>query len=138
MKVVFDTCVIIDILQKRDPFYKEAVKLLHAVSNRHIEGIITAKSLSDIYYLLRKNLCEEDVRKVIETLNDLFILVDTFASDCELALSSKMTDYEDAIMVETAIRVKADCIVTRNTKDYKESKIKIFSPKELCNEISLN
>lgn len=48
----------------------------------------------------------------------LFHLLDTTSLDCRKAISSEISDHEDAIMVETAIRSEMDCIVTRNVKDY--------------------
>ena len=135
MNIVFDTCVIVDILQKREPFCEDAVNL----SNQQINGIITAKSLTDIYYLLRKSLNEQAVRELLSNMTELFDIVDTTGADCKLALISDMKDYEDAIMVETAKRMKADGIVTRNLKDYQTEDVKIYSPgvlKQIIQELS--
>ena len=60
---------------------------------------------------------------------------DTFSTDCQLALGSPIKDYEDAIMVQTAIRIGADCIVTRNLKDYRLASLPIFSPEEFLKNI---
>ena len=59
MTVLFDTCIVIDVLQKRTPFCDQAMRLLEAVSDRKINGVLTAKSITDIYYLMRKNLHNE-------------------------------------------------------------------------------
>ena len=48
--------------------------------------------------------------------------------DCRKAISSEIGDYEDAIMVETAIRSEIDYIVTRNVKDYTKSSVKVCEP----------
>lgn len=99
MKVLIDTCVIVDILQKREPFYPAAMKILLAVSNKKCTGILTAKSITDIYYILRRSIHNEnEVRRLLHILFSLFNVADTFSTDCELALSSMMKDYEDAIM----------------------------------------
>lgn len=89
MKVLIDTCVVVDILQKREPFYQAAMELLLSVSNRKCPGILTAKSITDIYYLLRRSIrSEEEVRKFVRILFTLFDVKDTFSTDCELALNS--------------------------------------------------
>ncbi len=89
MKALIDTCVIVDILQKRDPFYTAAMEILLAVSNKKCTGILTAKSITDIYYILRRSIHnEQEVRKLICVLFTLFEVVDTYSIDCELALSS--------------------------------------------------
>lgn len=48
--------------------------------------------------------------------------------DCRKAISSEISDYEDAIMVETAVRSEMDCIVTRNAKDYEKSSVTVYDP----------
>ena len=57
-------------------------------------------------------------------------MADTSASDIFHALASETSDFEDAVMIETALRFHADCIVTRNIKDYKKSPVPIYSPEE--------
>lgn len=134
MKVLVDTCIVVDILQKKEPFYQDAMGILMLVSNRKLEGVLTAKSITDIYYILKRSIHnEEEVRKLIRILFILFEVKDTFSADCELALGSPVIDYEDAIMVQTAIRIDADCIITRNIKDYKASTIPVLSPEQFLN-----
>lgn len=41
--------------------------------------------------------------------------------------------FEDAVMTETAIRSKMDCIITRNKKDYTKAGIPIYDPIEFWN-----
>lgn len=131
MKVIVDTCVILDALQNREQFYETAQELILHISDKEFTGILTAKSITDIYYILRKSLHDNtSAREHIRKLYTLFDVTDTFAADCELALYSETADYEDAIMIETAKRIGADCIVTRNQKDYTKSKIPVYSPEE--------
>ncbi len=47
-----------------------------------------------------------------------------------------MKDYEDAVMVQTALRIGADCIVTRNLKDYKLSSFPVYSPEQFISELA--
>ena len=136
MKVVFDTCIVIDVLQRREPFCADAMKLVNAVSDQTITGILTAKSITDIYYLMRKNLhSEEAARELLGKLFILFEVEDTYSVDCHGAIASPVIDYEDAVMVQTAKRVGADCIVTRNRKDYAKSDVPFLSPQELLGKI---
>ena len=131
MRAVIDTCVIIDALQNRDPFADDAKAIFLAVANRHCNGFISAKSVTDIYYLLhRYTHSDKDTRSILNTLFRLFDLLDTTGVDCRKAISSDISDYEDALMVETAIRSGVDCIVTRNLKDYAHATIPIYHPSE--------
>ena len=129
MKVLIDTCVIIDALQSRRPFYEEAQKIFIYAASQKFEGYITAKASSDIYYLTHRcTHSEMETRKILSKLYTLFHLLDTAALDCRRAISSEMSDYEDAIMVETAIRSEMHCIVTRHVKDYEKASIKVYTP----------
>lgn len=73
---------------------------------------------------------DQDTRKVLSKLFSLFGILDTTGLDCRKAISSEMTDYEDAIMVETSISNEIDCIVTRNIKDYSKASISVYTPDE--------
>lgn len=129
MRVLIDTCIIIDALQSRVPFAEDAQKIFLYSANKKFEGYITAKSSADIYYLTHR-LIHSDVetRKILSKLYSLFHLLDTTSLDCRKAISSEISDYEDAIMVETAVRSEMDCIVTRNVKDYMKSSVKVYEP----------
>ena len=126
MRVLVDTCVIIDALQSRVPFAEAAQKIFIYSANKQFEGYITAKSVTDIYYRLTHS--DAETRKILSKLFTLFHLLDTTSLDCRKAISSEIGDYEDAIMVETAIRSEMDCIVTRNVKDYTKSSVKVYEP----------
>jgi len=129
MKVLVDTCVIIDALQSRVPFAEVAEKIFIYSANKQFEGYITAKSVTDIYYLThRLTHSDAETRKILSKLFILFHLLDTTSLDCRKAISSEISDYEDAIMVETAIRSEMDCIVTRNVQDYMKCSVMVYEP----------
>lgn len=131
MKALIDTCVIVDVLQKREPFFETSMQIFVAVAQQQCIGVLTAKSITDIHYLLRRSLHDEEkTRTLLRTLFALFAVEDTCAMDCQLAMSSLTKDYEDAIMIETAKRLRLDCIVTRNLKDYMVADIPVYTPKE--------
>ncbi len=111
-------------MQSRVPFAQAAQKIFIHSANKQFEGYITAKSITDIYYLTHR-LTHSDVetRKILSKLFTLFHLLDTTSLDCRKAISSEIGDYEDAITVETAIHSEMDCIVTRNVKDYAKSSV---------------
>ena len=127
MRILVDTCVIIDALQSRAHFAEDAQKIFLYSANKRFEGYITAKSVTDIYYLThRLTHSDAETRKILSKLFTLFHLLDTTSLDCRKAISSEMADYEEAIMVETAIRSEMDCIVTRNVKDYAKSSVNVY------------
>lgn len=136
MRALIDTCVIIDALQSRQPFAKDACTLFLAAANNQYIGCITAKSSTDIYYLMHRfTHNDKESRAVLTKLFMLFELIDTAGMDCKRAIPSEITDYEDAIMVESAIRTETDCIVTRNTKDFEKSELPVYTPGEFLKKL---
>ena len=102
-----------------------------ASANRSFQAYITAKSCADIYYIThRATHSDEKTRQILAKVLYLFTPLDTTGSDCRQALISNMSDYEDAIMAETARRSHMDCIVTRNIKDYTASSVPVLSPED--------
>ena len=131
MKVLIDTCIVIDALQNRVPFSENAQKIFLLVAEKQFCGYITAKSLSDIYYITHKATHDDKTtRNILLKLLSLFCIADTTADDCRKAISSPVSDYEDAIMIESALREKMDYIVTRNITDYTRSSVPILDPEK--------
>lgn len=131
MRAVIDTCVIVDALQSRAPFCKDAQSIFLLCANRQFEGFLTAKAITDIYYLTHQQTHSgKATRDILTKLCALFGLLDTAALDIRKAISAEIPDFEDAVMVETAVRSGADCIVTRNTRDYSKAPIPVYAPAE--------
>lgn len=131
MKAVIDTCVIVDALQCREPFCKDAMSIFLLCANRQFDGLLTAKAITDIYYLTRRQThSDKETREILTKLCTLFGLLDTTALDIRKAITAETSDFEDAVMIETAIRSGTDCIVTRNTRDYAQAKLPVYTPAE--------
>ena len=137
MRVLFDTCIIVDFLLNRKEFADEAEKVIIPVTEKMFYGFITVKSLMDTHYIIKKYLHDEEkTREILNILLQSFILVDSTKQDAINALTSDIKDFEDALMVETAKNIKADYIVSRNIKDFKKSVIPTVTSKQLLSIIS--
>ena len=129
MKVLIDTNIFIDFLQNRQPFASNSREVIFQALN--YEGYVAASNITDIYYLrYRQTHSRRKTKKDITDLLKVFDVIDTTGIDCRNALRSDISDYEDAVMVESAKRSDIDCIVTRNTKDFKNSNIPVYTPVE--------
>lgn len=136
MRALLDTCIIIDALQNRAPFSEDAQTIFLLAANQQYIGCITAKSSTDIYYLMHRHTHnDKQSRAVLSKLFSLFDVLDTAGTDCRHAIPSQISDYEDAVMIATATRSEVDCIVTRNTHDYAKSSVPVFTPKEFIDKI---
>lgn len=131
MKILVDTNVIIDALTARRPWNQDAENIFYMAANHTAKMYVTSNTVTDIYYLLRKHLQNaEDAKLTMSKLYSLFGILDVTAADCINALSSAVSDYEDAIMEQAAASARINYIVTRNVKDYKFSSIKALLPEE--------
>ncbi len=135
MNIVFDINVILDVLLARDPFGQEAVLLINAVEQSNLIGYLSADSITTIFYLLNKTKNKKYANKHIKLLFELFEIIPVNRHVLEDALNNDFNDFEDSVIYQSAISANAHGIVTRNYKDFKKSKITIYSPKELLTVI---
>lgn len=120
MKVFLDTCIVLDALQNRQPWAEASKELFLTIADGvKLQGYMSAKAITDIYYILRKALgSEEQARQEIQKLLKLFVVLDTTVDDLQNAIESPCRDYEDGVASEIAKRNGVDYLCTRNKKDY--------------------
>jgi len=135
MKVVLDTNVIIDAVASRQPFCVEAEAILLAASEGKIEGYITANTVTDIFYVVRRSLSEEETREIIRALLYSLDVIEVGGADCWQALSLPMQDFEDALLAACAEKIGADCIVSRDSGFIKaDSPVRVLSPSDFLTQ----
>ena len=135
MKILIDTNIILDVLCNRKEFVEDSAKVFKLCEVKKLTGYISALSIPNIVYIMRKELDEEKIREVIEKLSLVFDIVDLKGDDLKKAAMLNFADYEDAVQSQQAMRIKAEYIVTRNIKDYKSSKVMAIKPTELLERI---
>ena len=137
MKVLIDTNIVIDAIDIRTPFNKYAEELLLLAAGNKFSPFLTSKSICDIFYLAHRRFQNnEETKNLIRDLLSIYSVLDTKSQDCIEALESPTSDYEDAVMEATAKREKMDCIVSRNTQNFKDPDIPCYSPSEFLELIS--
>ncbi len=113
-KALLDTNVLLDALTGREPFRENAERIFMLAAAEKIEGWITASSVTDIYYLIRRTLSEAAARESLRHLFDIFAVIPVHGSDCESAMELAMGDFEDALAVVCGYKADLDCIITRD------------------------
>jgi predicted nucleic acid-binding protein len=137
MKVLFDTNVILDVLIKREPFYRYSAACMASVEKGTSEGWICSTTVTTVAYLLGKELSGKTAIKHIDSLLTLFnvsILNKQVLFD---ALHSGFIDYEDSVLHQSAVTSTLDGIISRNKKDFKQSKLSVYTPKEYAAILNL-
>lgn len=138
MKSFFiDTNVILDFLIDRKPFSDVAEILFELKLNNKIKLYASAISFNNLYYVIKKI---EGHDKAISLLNELLLLTEIIPLHyliIQKAVKSNFFDFEDAIQYYSALEIKAiKGIVTRNGKDFIDSKIAILTPQEAVSLIT--
>lgn len=128
-RILIDTDVILDFFFDREPFAENAAKILSLCESKEIKGFITPVIISNVYYLLRQTAKHE---KVIEKLRMLVSFTEILVIDKDAilqALNSDFKDFEDALQNYAAeLDKEIDLILTRNTKDFKNSSLAVMTP----------
>jgi len=114
MKVLLDTNVVLDAIACRDPFYLDSQKIINFILENRLEGVITANSITDIYYIARKYLSKTELQNTMRSLFAVFGIIDVLGSDCHKALDFPLNDYEDALLVVCGDKAAVDYIITRD------------------------
>jgi len=126
--VLIDLNVLLDVLQKREPFYETSASLLAAVETGRVQGYVAAHSLTTLFYLIQKGKSSAEARATITNLLQFIKVAPVDQSTLEQALNLDFKDYEDAVQMISALQCKADCLVTRNTKDYQPALLPVMQP----------
>lgn len=129
IKVLFDTNIIVDILLARDEFAPHALAALKLAENKLIKGYVSAASLADIHYIVKRaSKSEEIAMKGIDYILDILRVAKINKKIILSARKDNWNDFEDSIQYECAVKNHLHCILTRNEKDFAQSKIPVYTP----------
>ena len=135
MRVLIDINVILDILQKREPFFTDSYRALRRALENDVECLISASAATDIFYVLRKSLgSAQQAKEHIDQLAQVVSFADVQGMDIHTALMRAMPDFEDAVVDAVAERSGASYILTRNIKDFTGSLVPAILPVDFLNK----
>ena len=129
-RMLLDTDINLDFVLARQPFFVEAKEIFLQLAQNKFEAYIADITAINIYYFGRKEKGRDDTLKELEKLLRLVKICSVDSIILQKAINSPISDYEDAVQHECAVAENLDAIVTRNTKDFKNSSVKIYSPTE--------
>lgn len=129
VNVLIDTNLILDVLEKRMPYYEISDAVLTYCAEKKIKGYIAIHSISNIFYILRKCYSVNDRKKLLLGILKFLSVANANHEHVQNALSrNDFSDFEDCLQDECAKQVNADYIVTRNIKDFSKSDIPAVTP----------
>lgn len=132
MKVLIDTNIMIDALTNRDGRSGFSATVINLCAKQVIDGYVALHSISNMYYILRKQYSDAERRTILKRYNEILKVAEVGNDVVDTAINNTaISDYEDALQYACAETVGADYIVTRNIKDYGKAEIRAISPEEL-------
>lgn len=128
-KLFVDSDVVIDFFTDREPHVNPASELFELNEQGNVKLYLSAISLNNIYYIVRRFLGHKKTLEVVEMLTEMAEIIGTTKKEIIQALKNNFSDYEDSIQYSSALTIKdLDAIITRNIKDYKNTSIAIMTP----------
>lgn len=128
-KLFIDSDVVIDFFTDREPHANPASELFELGESGAVVLFLSAVSINNIYYIVRRFLGHKKTLEVVETLAEMTEIIGTTKKEILQALKNEFSDYEDSIQYSSALTVKGlDVIITRNIKDYKNADISVMAP----------
>lgn len=133
--VLFDTNVVLDVLLKRSPWDVDAAACWQASDAGKITGCLVASTLTDIFYIARKQKGLADARKAVRVCLDAFAICVVDRQALELAVGLAGSDFEDNLQIACATFASLDVILTRDKSGFKDATIPVLSPDELVTQL---
>jgi len=130
-KLLIDTNIVIDLLSQRKDFYNDAADLFSQADKKELNLTISSLTFANTNYILTKLKSAKEASEILRKFKVLVELLSLDDKITELALSDEsFPDFEDGLQYYSAIENEVDIIITRNKKDFKNSKLPILTAKE--------
>lgn len=128
-KLFIDSDVVIDYFTDREPHVNPASELFNLSEKGEVTLFLSAISINNIYYIVRRYLGHNRTLEVISALTDMTEIIGTTKKEILQALKNNFSDYEDSIQYSSALTISdLDAIITRNVKDYKNANLAVMTP----------
>lgn len=129
MKAYIDSDVILDVLLGREEFLSSSSRIMNNCEIREIDGHTTILALANIFYILNR-YNSANAKKAIQTLREILEILPVTDLELGKALNSDFKDVEDGMQYFTAEHHGCEIIITRNKKDFAQSRLRVLTPDE--------
>jgi predicted nucleic acid-binding protein len=135
-KLFVDTNIVIDLLSRREPFFKEAAELFSLADKNRVELSVSSLTIANTSYALLRQMDSNKTKSVLRKLRLILRILPLDDKIIGLALNDEnFSDFEDGLQYFTAIVNDQELIITRNLKDFKNSKLPAMTAKQFIESI---
>jgi predicted nucleic acid-binding protein len=138
VKVLLDTNIVLDLLLEREPFIEGAIAIFEEIEQGNIQAYITATTITNIFYIIRKNKSREVALIAVKRLMVGLQLCPVNVQVIEVALDINLRDFEDSVQLACATVNQLTAIITRDAKDFIDSPLPIYTPTECLYQVRSN
>jgi len=136
INLFIDTNIVIDLLAKREPFYRSSAQLFSMADKMKLQLCISALTFANTNYILSRVRKPDEVRLILRKLKLLVKVINLDDKIIGLSLNdSDFKDYEDALQYYSALENGNDLIITRNLKDFQKSKIPALTAEQFLQRV---
>jgi len=135
MKLFLDANVVLDLILKREPFFDNIAEIVTIAENKNFTLCFSSVTFVNVNYIACKFTDKKYVLESLKKLRVLFDVLSVSETEIDKALYSNFNDFEDAVQHYCALKYNCDYIITRDSKDFKNSEIPFLTPKEFLASI---
>jgi predicted nucleic acid-binding protein len=130
MRLMLDLNVLLDMVQRREPFYAASIAVVDRVFKREVSGCLPAHALTTLHYIIRKFAGKDRADETVDWLLSGFEIIPQDKPQFLRARTLAFSDFEDSVVASAAEAGGCDWIVTRNVADFDGSPIAAVTPEE--------
>lgn len=127
-RILFDTNVVLDVLLDRHPHSEASAQAWAAVETGKAEGLLSAHAVTTIHYLIQKDIGNVKAKRLLSAILGVFGVAVVDASVLQEALQLPFSDFEDAVTAAAAHSAGCDCLVTRDSRGFRRSPVRVLAP----------
>lgn len=130
MKVMLDLNVVLDVVQRREPFYVASARVLSQAVEGENVACLPGHALTTLHYIVAKYAGREQAGTLVDWVLAHLEVVSQERAQFVRARSLKIDDFEDAALASAAEAAGCKYIITRNVADFRHSPVPAVTPEE--------
>lgn len=127
-KIFLDSDIILDALLKRPEHFLPAMNII-SLANINFKLVTSSVAFVNVHYFLDK-FDRANKFSLLTKLRSVISVVEIGETIIDLALKSRLNDFEDAVQYFAALNANVDAIITRNINDYKQATIPVLTAEQ--------
>jgi hypothetical protein len=106
----------------------ESTRVVDSVTRHAVTGLLSAHSVTTLFYVLNRFRNRETAVATITSLLDVFSIAAVDDIVIRKALSWGWPDFEDAVQMAAALSAGVDYLIIRNPRNFQEGIVPVVQP----------